>query len=134
MRLYWHRLIILLLISQGIYDLALGGWFWLLQGGILQKNHATAQERLHALYCRCQHCPDVAKCCCIPSRQLNDQPEVRQCDPVDEAKIPNTWNSRVVSAAIPEIPLLYAEEFASAGSLCASLLSTRIDHPPRVSC
>ena len=129
---YWRGLVVLLLIAQGGYDLALGGWFWLLQESILQRQHIIARDRLHALYCRCAHCPDMAKCCCIPSDQVSRQPVVRQCAPVHDGKIPDTWNSRVVATASSQIPLLYAEEFPSVYHLCTTLLPSGIEHPPRV--
>ncbi|MCS7310441.1 MAG: hypothetical protein NZ741_09490 [Armatimonadetes bacterium] len=129
MRSATRATIILFLIVQGIYDLALGGWV-----GLLQTAPAKIldREQLHALYCRCTHCPDVAKCCCVPTQQVASQELVRQCDPADEGNLPNTWNCRVVGAAPPEISLLSGRAVALVSPLTLSLLPVRIEHPPRV--
>lgn len=133
MHAYLRYFIVLLLMGQGIYDLALGGWLWLIRSEVLAAQSATARVRLHAIYCHCKVCPDVAKCCCLPSHQIDDHDVVRRCDAADEGKIPNTWNCRVVTVNQPEIPLLFVEKIESAYRLPVSVLPVRVDHPPRAS-
>lgn len=123
-----RAVIVLLLITQGVYDLALGGWGWLLQASQVDP---TNRQQLHALYCRCTHCPDISRCCCVPTQQVGEQSVLRQCDPADEGKLPNTWYCRVVSTAPLDIPLLVAEEVLPASASLFLLLPARIEHPPR---
>ncbi|GIV19849.1 MAG: hypothetical protein KatS3mg023_1600 [Armatimonadota bacterium] len=125
-------IVVLLLVGQGIYDLALGGWLRWLGEGVLLSQRMSERQRLHALYCHCEHCPDVARCCCIPSRQVAQQPAVRQCDPADEGKILNTWNCRLVSSERPVLALLPTEQTAHSTCYSVPLFAVRIEHPPRV--
>lgn len=120
--------IVLVLVVQGVYDLALGGWLRLLQVSVAS---ALEAERLHALYCHCKHCPDVAKCCCVPAQQVAKHPVVKQCDPAEEGKLPNTWNCRVVETAWAGISPEWEEAANPISPLPLSLLPARIEHPPR---
>lgn len=120
--------IVLVLVVQGVYDLALVGWLGLLQVSLASTSQA---ERLHALYCHCTHCPDVAKCCCVPTQHVSEDAHVRQCDPVEEGKLPNTWHCRVVETAWTGISPEREEAVSPMLPLPLSLMSARIEHPPR---
>ncbi len=120
-------LIWLILCIQGIYDLSLTG---------LARMTATAGQdslqRLHAVYCHCQHCSDIHSCCCVPHKQVITEAAVRQCDPSPAAKVANTWAFRLVSQLPTEVPLCISSE--EAGGYVPSYHDTFVlppEPPPR---
>ncbi|MCS6830129.1 MAG: hypothetical protein NZ749_05730 [bacterium] len=131
MHAYLRYLTLVLLIGQGVYDLALGGWLWLPQAVALSAASSAKQERLHALYCHCKHCQDIAKCCCVPSPQMVEHTIVRQCDAADEGKVPNTWSCRILVVSRLAIPLLVEDLLVSPDRLPLLLVPEQIEHPPR---
>lgn len=80
--------------------LAVGGWLNAMSWQQMMRTAGSEQVRLHAIYCQCEHCPDVQSCCCMPSSGAYKGEQMSQCNPTGKAAALNTWNARIVSPTI----------------------------------